>query len=181
MNDGWTIKILMFASVGYYIKGIDIAVRAISQFRKESDVDMKLVIAVTKEREQEFIREIRDDCGGSIPPWVIIVHTRQDVASLYHAVDVYLNASRSEGFCYSNIEAIYCGCQVILSDIPQNLVDMPGAIVVEKENVNQLKDKLLDYSCGKSQSSELQRRYVVEKYNIQKWADRCFDVLEEFA
>ena len=119
----------------------------------------------------------KEICGG-IPEWVHTMNARDDVGTYYHAVDAYLNSSRTEGFCYSSIEAIYCGDQVIQSDIPQNRLDIPGTLIFESENVEQLTAKLMEFSRDSRHATTLQRDYVLKQYSIDSWVSGIMEVFD---
>jgi glycosyltransferase involved in cell wall biosynthesis len=46
---------------------------------------------------------------------------RSDLPRYYQAADLYVSASRSDGSSISLLEAMACGCPVLVSDIPGNL------------------------------------------------------------
>mgnify|MGYP002859438835 CR=1 FL=1 len=169
------VLLLTFTSYSFSAKGIDISLAAIQKAReKGAAIELLIVIADCKD---EMNKQIEDFFEDIVPGWVHIIDARSDVASLYHSADAYLNSSRTEGLCYSSIEAVYCGCQVIQSDIPQNRLDIPGTIIFEKENVEQLTEKLIEYANHREHNSEAQRKYVTEKYDLGEWALRCYSVL----
>lgn len=173
------MKLLLFSSYSYEIKGVDIAIKGIKKAR-ENHVDSALILSVGANMD-EIINRVKADCGGSIPFWVKIIPAREDVATLYRSVDAYLNASRSEGFCYSSVEAAYCGTQVVQSDIPQNRLDIPETYIFESENENDLCDKLLkfaeDIKCGDSDKRKIMHNYVVNEYSLDKWIESEINAL----
>ena len=56
--------------------------------------------------------------GSTLPPWVRVVAPRDDVETLYAATDVFVSASREEGFPYAIGEAMASGLPAVSSDIP---------------------------------------------------------------
>ena len=139
---------------------------------------MLIVIANERELMLSQISAVCKEICGDIPDWVHIMNARKDVGTYYHAVDAYLNSSRTEGLCYASIEAIYCGAQVIQSNIPQNRLDIPGTLVFGSENVEQLTARLMEFSMDSRHDSALQRDYVLERYSIDKWAGRILEVFD---
>lgn len=177
LNIGGGLNLLIFASYSYKAKGIDIAVRAVKRCR-EQQVEANLIIV--DDRHMEGL--VRKECGGEIPSWITILPGREDVASYYHSVDAYLNASRSEGFCYASVEAVYCGIQVIQSNTPGNRLDIPNTYIFESENVEQLVEKILQFSLekGKDSSKRLaQKEYVEKKYGIEQWSKEIYTLLKQ--
>lgn len=62
----------------------------------------------------------------------------------YNSAKIFLSASRSEGFCFSVIETVYCGCDIIQSNIPEYRLDIPECRVFESNNVKKLMQVLLE-------------------------------------
>jgi L-malate glycosyltransferase len=46
--------------------------------------------------------------------------TRRDLPDYYRAADLYVSASHTDGTSVSLLEALSCGCPVLVSDIPGN-------------------------------------------------------------
>jgi glycosyltransferase involved in cell wall biosynthesis len=46
--------------------------------------------------------------------------SNKDLAGIYHAADLYVSASHSDGSSVSLMEALGCGLPVLVSDIPGN-------------------------------------------------------------
>ena len=181
MKEQGNLNVLLFASVGYYIKGVDTAIKGTRMARDEYGLRINLIIAL-KSEQKDILKQIADECDGTIPDWIIPVSVRQDVASLYHLADVYLCASRSEGFCYSIVESVYCGCQVIQSDIPQNPRDIPGTYVFKCADPVSLKYSIIKLAEDMKSDSytdlqKAQREYVIATYNIYKWTSSCYNIL----
>lgn len=173
------VLLLTFTSYSFQAKGIDLSLKAIKRARDlGAKIDLLIVIANERELMLSQISAVCKEICGDIPDWVHIMNAREDVGTYYHAVDAYLNSSRTEGFCYASIEAIYCGAQVIQSNIPQNRLDIPGTLVFESENVEQLTARLMEFSMDSRHDSALQRDYVLERYSIDKWAGRILEVFD---
>jgi glycosyltransferase involved in cell wall biosynthesis len=56
--------------------------------------------------------------GSPLPSWIRVVAPRDDVETLFSAADVFVSASREEGFSYAIGEAMASGLPVVSSDIP---------------------------------------------------------------
>lgn len=179
------LNLLTFSSYGYEIKGIDISIKACFSAR-ERGIPVNLFIAVSSRRD-EMESKIVDECrklGSDLPDWIQILPARSDVATYYHAVDAYLNTSRSEGFCYASVEAIYCGAQVIQSDHPGNRLDIPRTLIFKVEDVvgcvnaiEELFHRKQDHTL--SQDNKIQRKYVIDNYSIATWTTRVSKSLKK--
>lgn len=84
--------------------------------QKLRDEGQNIYLAVcTASNTQTIAEQIRAQFG-EFPEWLKLLPPRQDIASYYRAADIYIQASRSEGFCYAIVEAAYCGKTVVASD-----------------------------------------------------------------
>jgi len=176
---GQGTKFLIFSSCGYEIKGIDIAIKGLSIARKIYS-DIKLIIAVASCME-EIRSKVILECGGVLPDWIKLVEGISDVATYYHAVDAYLNASRSEGFCYATIEAVYSDCEIIQSNTPGNRLDVPNTFIFENENVEVLAKcvcAMIEQDENKKEQLRQERKkYIMQKYSIDIWVKEELRVL----
>lgn len=174
------LNLLTFSGIGYEIKGVDISVRGV-RLARERGIPANLLIAIGADYDG-IERRVREECGGTIPEWIRLLPARPDVATYYHAVDAYLNSSRSEGFCYASAEAINCGAQVIQTNIPQNHLDIPETLIYEVGNAEQLADRIETLYQQKQEGDvELKRRqkdYVVGKYSLSIWVEEEKRALE---
>lgn len=105
--------VCLMVGYNYKIKGIDIAADAVNKLRKSCNA--YLAICVTTHRE-EIEKALTEQFGGSFPKWIKLLPPRDDIASYYHAADICLSPSRSEGACSAIIEEAYCGKVVVASD-----------------------------------------------------------------
>lgn len=99
----------------YKLKGIDLACEAVKKLR-ERHQNVYLAVCVASHME-EITEQIKAQFG-ELPEWIKLLPPRQDIASYYRAADVYIQSSRSEGFCYAIVEAAYCEKAVVASDCP---------------------------------------------------------------
>lgn len=92
-------------------KGADVVLAALGQLAERGDGPIGLLVG--EERLERFVRETLP--GGA--PWLRLVRFVEDPAPLYAAADVFVSASRHEGYSYAVGEALACGLPVVLSDI----------------------------------------------------------------
>lgn len=159
--------VLMFG-FDYYRKGVDVAIKAIKELSKE---DVVLAISLSKNKdivEQNIINDF-----GKMPNFIRFLDPIDDIATYYHKADIFLTSSREEGLCYSVLEAAYCGTKIICSNISGVSTDIPGELLFENENYAELKELILKVYSGQNmnKSQEEARKYVEEKYAMEKWGD----------
>ena len=98
--------------------GVDNVVRA---FARAAQVEpaLRLLLLGNGSQAQIIRRTVmqyelqeRVDYGGQV--------SNKDLAQIYHAADLYVSASHSDGSSVSLMEALGCGLPVLVSDIPGN-------------------------------------------------------------
>ena len=158
----------------YFVKGVDVAIRAIRHLR-DSGYNAVLVTP-----HHNIKKELQNDLG-ELPNFVRFVEAREDIATYMNNVDVFLSASREEGFSYSIVEAAFCDCLVISSKIPAP-VDMkiPNMIYFESGNEVELFEKL--QYCLNNQDlllsyKSIQQEYVLREFGMCTWANNMADTI----
>lgn len=159
------ILVLMFGWP-YKVKGVDIAVRAIKKLRDEG---INLILLIPHKIQNDLISDI--EC---IPDFVRFIKPRNDVASLYNNVDMFLSASREEGCPYSLIEAAFCECIICSSNIIQSVsLNIPDVILYDTESIDDLSQKIKSIiSCTPKQHKEIKQRqkeYVIVNFDMNIW------------
>lgn len=170
-------KILIFG-YNYFIKGVDVALDAIEEARQEKN---NILCFVSISSNTTIFKENVIKRFGFFPDWIKILEPINDIASYYKSCDIFISASRKEGFCYAIVEAAYVGCNIIASEIPaQKELDIKNIYWFKSENSKELKDKILECIKNKNTNKEkmlAQRENIIIKYNIDKWAK---DILEQY-
>ena len=168
--------ILMFGWL-FYIKGVDIALRAIQNIR-DFGQDVILAISLVDVKEN-IVGEILK-LFGKIPEWLVFLESRNDVATYYNASDIFLSSSREEGLNYSVIEAAYCEPLVLISDAPGNPQDIPGVFVHKTGDTKQLSQSIIDALSTSNEERKkrkaLQREYVIQNYSINVWRNEIINL-----
>lgn len=157
-------KVVLMAGWPAYVKGVDIAVRAVKQLREQGiDVVLGIMLSGDFDKTEKYIVETI----GEMPTWCKLLPPREDVATYYNACDIFLSASRSEGFSYCIVEAAYCNLRIISSDIPgPNQLDIPDMVLFENENVNQL---VLVLNRMFNNDKSINRSVICQTYDMLKW------------
>ncbi|GBF12468.1 glycosyltransferase [Tepidibacillus sp. HK-1] len=75
----------------------------------------------------------------------------KELAEIYTAADVFLNPTLEDNFPTTNLEALACGTPVITFDTGGSVecVDSKTGIVVKKDNLNMLRNEILNIKNGK--------------------------------
>jgi glycosyltransferase involved in cell wall biosynthesis len=83
------------------------------------DPDLRLIMLGKGSQEKEILRLLEQ--SGCIDKVYIAGNVGfEDLVEHYHAADLYISASLSDGSSISLLEAMACGLPVIVSDIPGN-------------------------------------------------------------
>ena len=186
------IVILMFG-FDYKRKGVDIAIRALKDIAEKYDIILAISVSV---RLEELKQNIINDFG-SIPGFVKFLEPRNDIATYYRASDIFLTPSREEGFCYANIEAIYCKTMCIASDYMVDIyntlisnskkrsVSVPGIISFKNEDEKDLKKKVVKLIEEKSYNDlkikDESKKLVTESCKIENWVNKTYKELESMS
>lgn len=170
-------KICLIFGFDFYRKGVDLAVQALQKLR-EKGYRVSLLISLSTnfdEVEENIIKLL-----GEKPEWIKIISARNDVATLYNYVDLFLSPSREEGLPYSVIEAAYSRCSVVLSDIsaqanlriqygywfPDGDVDAFAEAIVKA--VEERNKKIVQWDEVKS--------YMRQQYSLDIWSMKITDI-----
>lgn len=168
-----TKNVILMFGWPFYIKGVDIALEAIKQLNIENN-DILLAISLAGDYEM-FEREIGNHYSLR-PPWIKILKPCDDIATYYNAADIFLSASREEGFSYALVEAAYCNPLLISSDIPAPVsLKIPDLYTYRADSVSELKEVIsIAINLSKEQIAEIktgQREFVKNKYGLFKWTE----------
>ena len=164
---GWDLK----------TKGVDIALKAIHKCREKDD-NICLGIIGVGSGPADFAKDfIRQETGFSpSEPWIHFFDSYEDMFAVYRAIDVYLMASRSEGFPYALLEAISQDTPVVVSDIPStkwaSLYN--NSYFYPTEDIDACADTLLRaLANGRKETNSAE---IVARYGIDQWCDKVIEV-----
>lgn len=164
----------------FYRKGVDLAVRAVEQLRKEGK---KYSLLISLSTNFEMVEKNIRDIIGELPDWVHIIKARNDVASLYNFAELFLSPSREEGLPYSVVEASYCRCSVVMSDISAQVnLKIPYGRWCVAESVEDLA-KAIEASVAehglKLENMDSVRNQMKENYSLDNWAEKIRTIYRE--
>lgn len=169
-------KTLMMFGFLYEVKGVDIALEAVSELIAEGK-DLQLILILTSNVE-EIKGKIAKRFGG-VPQWLHLLPPRNDITSYYNLCDAFLAPSRSEGLPYSVLEASYLKLPVVHSDIPAHAsLKLPCGLSFKSENVGEMKDKITAaLMCDRdSQAFISQSESIKEEYQLSTWVNRIISI-----
>lgn len=171
LKDGYDACVLMFG-YPWHRKGVDVVAKAVQML---NDKGIKTRLCIAQSGQVEVTNQAIVDTLGSMPHWVHNLPPVERLADYYNAVDIFVSAGREEGLSYSPIEAAYCQCDVVCSDIPGNPTDIPAIGLYQVEDVkalaNLLEQRLRFSAEQKKQNKQQQKTYVYSHYNVEDWAE----------
>lgn len=166
-----------------YIKGVDLAVKSFLSLQDSLQKKAKFIIVHGKDDGRRkcidyLIDQLGDDCFLSNKN-ILFVPPEEDVFSLYDISDVYVMASRSEGFSYSLIESIYFNLKCLVNDI--------DGCSWAKEYDNCLFFKTNDFSdlstlfakCIGIKKDHKKNLDIVNRFSIDDWSNQIKNILEK--
>lgn len=173
---------VLYFTIGYdyKVKGIDLACEAVAELRKKTNAYLAVGVASNVDKITEQItRQF-----GEFPEWVKILPPRQDIAAYYNFVDIYIQASRSEGFCYAIVEAAYCGKIVVASDCPGMMshAEKSFDFLWFKGGDKNALEKKLEQAVEEKNNIELierNRRAAIENYGIDTMAKSLYRIYKD--
>jgi glycosyltransferase involved in cell wall biosynthesis len=180
LRDRENQKIILMFGWTFMRKGVDIALKAVNKLIEEK-TDLKLVVAMAG--GQEGTRDEIVKIFGVVPDWINLLGPTADVATYYNAADIFLSASREEGFTYSLLEAAYCNPLLIASKIGGHPLDIPFIGKFESENPESLVDAIRGLLAKTEEERILiksaQREYVTRVYNIDNWSRDIIEIYSQ--
>ncbi|MBQ4530065.1 MAG: glycosyltransferase family 4 protein [Lachnospiraceae bacterium] len=157
----------------FYRKGVDLAVKALKELRNQGH-SFSLLVSLSTNFEQ--VEKNIIDILGEMPSWIKVISARNDVATLYNFVDVFLSPSREEGLPYSVVEAGYSSCSVVMSDISAQVhLKIPYGYWFESENVEDFADKILKAQkehIKKLENWDKAKQSMRENYALDTWSEQ---------
>lgn len=171
-------KLALMFGYNYAVKGVDLAVEAVSQLREREGLPVLLAIVLSSSMEEVHARICAQLGLNDVPDWILLLPPREDVASYYHMADVFLSPSRQEGFCYALVEAAYCRTPVLASAIDaQKDLALPKSSFFPPENAAALSSAIHrvlseEHSSSRALSLEQAGARVKQIYALSSWAAR---------
>lgn len=154
------------------IKGIDLTV---ASFLKNNNTKDRLILVHGKDDGyQKCVEFLKKELGSDnflSDKRIIFIKPEEDVFSLYWLCDVFISSSRSEGFSYSILEALYFNLKVISSDIPgvKWSKKYKNIYFYNINNAEHLND--LISNCSGYKKIDTVNTEILKEYDIKKWSE----------
>lgn len=117
--------------------------------RKGLDTFVELYNRLPNDRYKIVLVGTNDDIDKDIPDGIISIHRTKnqiELAEIYSAADVFVNATREDNFPTVNIEALACGTPVLTFNVggSAEMIDKSCGIAVQSDDVDSLSDSIID-------------------------------------
>lgn len=139
-------KIINVARVNHKIKGQDVLIEALNECKKcgySFKCDFVGGIYDYGQKSYEYLKELVQKYG--LEDEINFFGNRDDVPELLSKADIFVSASREEGFGLTIVEAMLAKVPVISSDVfgPKEIIKDGTGLFFESENVKDLSDKII--------------------------------------
>jgi glycosyltransferase involved in cell wall biosynthesis len=153
------------------VKGADLVVEAMSR------VPQATVVMVG---EPEPLRRALGDRVDELSERLTLIAPVVDVASLLEAADVFVSASRVEGFPYAIVEAMAAGLPVIGPGIPamEPFLDAPGFLPYPAGDSSALAGRIAEVARtpDRAERGALGREWALEHLGGDRYVDATIDL-----
>lgn len=175
------IVVLMF---GWHltVKGVDIAAKAMNLLTNKNR-KVKLAVVYGPRTGLEVTKDfISSNTSEEFSNSVIYLPQVDDVFAYHKLSDIFLSASRSEGFPYSILEALYSKKIIVSSDIPGTkwIKEFENALCFTSENEKSCAESIENaINLLKNDNSVIlnkTKNSIEEKYCLTNWVNRVLDI-----
>lgn len=179
---------LVLVSVGHAapVKGWDILIKAYAKFQKYFPQSKLLLVGSTElDGEKEISKLLMHQIETlSLQKNVIFTGKRNDIPDILAGADIYVQPSRSEGFCGSLIEALVAGLPCIASNvggIPDFLHCGENGLLFEREDINGLTKRMLSIAQNRVLREKLSNNapFSVQPYQLEAVTDSIINTYKE--
>lgn len=167
---------LLIFGTDFYRKGVDIAIEAIKPIIKKYNLCLQVVSNNSRETQKHVEALIGTDCD-----WIRYPAATDYIGDYYRACDIFLSPSLAEGLSYAVLEALYCGCISIKSDIFSMNYGLEGeddiTISLSAEELRSKIKYILELQhFERKKITENLRQQIIEKYRIENWGKRVYEL-----
>ena len=176
-------RILVFGrgdSEDFYLKGYDIAARAVAELSKHEPHLFKLVFVGAPKGEEEKVKEMLLKEGIAASQLIVRSYKeREDLSAQFCEANLAIMPSRSEGFGLAALEALSAGLPVLVSGnsgLGDSLKELPfgSSCVVNSEDANEWAKAIRAIYDKKSKLRLVEAVKVRESYAQEyHWEGEC--------
>ena len=130
-------RFLLTVGIGKKHKNIDFLIRALAPLWKNGTIKEPLVIAGTKGKLPEYVKDVVLDLDVNKNVIVLPFIPEYELGIMYSSAKFFLYPSKLEGFGFPLVEAMACGCPVLASSascLPEIGADAAMYFHPEKED-----------------------------------------------
>lgn len=171
-------KLLLVLGWAPEVKGIDIAVEAVHNLQKQGNQNIKLGIICGRTMTQNKMKNFIDNkttCHGD-EDWLLYLKPIENIFLYLKETTILLSTSRSEGFSYSILEALFLGKECVISDIPGTVWAKEYSLVqsFQSENTLSCANTIASMLAKNVTSAERDRtvKFIHDQYSIEKWCQK---------
>ena len=167
-------RVLLF---GYspWVKGLDIAYKAI-QILINQGISIELHVVSQSESDRYIANHY-----SPLPIWLKVLKPSDHVSDFFDHCDVFLSASRSEGFSNALLEAIYSGCPTVYSNIPgtQWASSFEHTFKYDVESPVSLAEAIIQCLNSPISNEEIERNRekALAQYSMDSWVEIVYNTL----
>jgi len=164
------------------LKGVDIAIRALSLLSDRANPDLRLVVLGEDSRdgdesEKERLKAIASTLGVRDRVDFLGSVAHHELPYFYSAADVCVMPSYSESFGLVGLEAQACGCPVVASDVPglRSVVrDGVSGYLIDGDDPAQYADRIGRLLADHELAQQMGRRasMLAQRFSWTRTADR---------
>lgn len=166
-----------------YIKGVDIAVKSFLNLPDNLQNKAKFIIVHGKDDgRKKCIEYLTNRLGNDSflsNSSILFVPPMEDIFSLYSLSDVYVLASRSEGFTYSILESLFLNLQCIVNDIEGCAwaKQYENCLFFKTNDVDDLSQQLK--RCIGTKREHKKNYDIAKRFDINEWSNEIKGILEK--
>lgn len=146
---------------------------------KQTETDKKLVIAGGVSHSSEYAEEIKELAKGDDRIIFTGFIEGAELWELFHNTRLYVLPSDVEGMPLTLLEAMSCGAECLVSDIPET-ADVAGefGFTFKKGDINDLRQNITAILAAPKRDKTAQIEYIMENYSWDKVTERTLAIYE---
>jgi len=120
-----------------------------------------------------------DQLWGGVGIRIFADATPDDLPYFYNLAEVLVYPSCYEGFGLPPLEALACGCPVIVGRNSALLENFSESMTIDVDNPDELQDLLFTFVHGKiNKELAFSKSFNVEKYSWKNYAEHLLNLME---